>query len=267
LRLGFSTVVYDEVLGLPRIFEQVRLLGYDGIELNFKDWPSSVNPEKIRQLASTNNLSLLCIGTRYMMKIHGLFLASNDPAIRKRGVKYMRDCLDLATKLDIATIQMGWAFQGARLESTRELVEKNVVEEFKRIVKFMNGEQRIVIEPANRFESAFVHTLADGKKIAEATGSERIMVMADTFHMNIEEVSMEEALVNAGERLGYVQLSDSNRLAPGMGHIDFRKIIQTLVRMGYDGDMVMEFNPLPNPDEGAKKAIQLTRQILKEQGS
>ena len=60
----------------------------------------------------------------------------------------MRDCLELAAKLEIPTIQMGWAFQGARLDSAADVAEKHVIEEFKRIVEFMRGDQRIVIEPA-----------------------------------------------------------------------------------------------------------------------
>ena len=48
-------------------------------------------------------------------------------------------------------------------------------------------------------------------------GGENLKLLADTFHMNIEEADMGKAILTAGSRLAYVHFSDSNRLAPGMG--------------------------------------------------
>ena len=66
--------------------------------------------------------------------------------------------------------------------------------------------------------------------------------MADTYHMNIEERSLPEAIRQTGELLNYVHLSDSNRAAPGQGHIDFGAILRTLVEIGYSGYLTFELD-------------------------
>jgi sugar phosphate isomerase/epimerase len=79
--------------------------------------------------------------------------------------------------------------------------------------------------------------------------------MADTFHMNIEERSISGAILAIGALLNHVHLSDSNRLAPGLGHIDFAEVLNTLQEVGYGGKLTFELVPtLPNvladePDE------------------
>jgi len=79
------------------------------------------------------------------------------------------------------------------------------------------------------------------------TGLRNGGVMADTFHMNIEERSISGAILAYGNLLNHVHLSDSNRLAPGLGHVDFAEVLQALVEVGYGGSMAFELIPsLPN---------------------
>ena len=65
-------------------------------------------------------------------------------------------------------------------------------------------------------------------------------VMADTFHMNIEEASIPDALRSAKGLLRHVHLADSNRAVAGRGHTDFRPILQALLDIGYDGYLSFE---------------------------
>ena len=72
-------------------------------------------------------------------------------------------------------------------------------------------------------------------------------IMADTFHMNIEERSILGSILAHGDLLNHVHLSDSNRLAPGLGHIDFAQVLLTLREAGYGGGLAFELIPtLPN---------------------
>ena len=72
-------------------------------------------------------------------------------------------------------------------------------------------------------------------------------VMADTFHMNIEERSISGAILAHGNLLNHVHLSDSNRLAPGLGHIDFAEVLRALIEVDYEGSLAFELIPtLPN---------------------
>jgi sugar phosphate isomerase/epimerase len=85
--------------------------------------------------------------------------------------------------------------------------------------------------------------------------------MLDTFHMNIEEVSIVDALQQAGKRLGYIHFADSNRWAPGWGHTPFDKVIAALRDISYQGWISAEILPLPDDLAAARQSIDFARSI------
>ncbi len=80
---------------------------------------------------------------------------------------------------------------------------------------------RIFVEPLNRYQNDICVTIADAMRFRDAIDSPAVLVVGDTFHMNIEEADIAASFAEAGERLGYVQMADSQRFEPGAGHIDF----------------------------------------------
>jgi len=98
----------------------------------------------------------------------------------------------------------------------------------------------IFLEPLNRYEAYYLKTLSDAVALCEQVGDPRVRVMADLFHMSIEEVGLPEALTKAGSHLGHVHLADSNRLLPGKGHTDFISVFSALQAIGFDGWMALE---------------------------
>jgi sugar phosphate isomerase/epimerase len=99
---------------------------------------------------------------------------------------------------------------------------------------------RILLEPLNRYEDHMVNRLEQAVELATATGMNSVGVVADSYHMNIEETHPASALVAAADRLVHVQVSDSNRLEPGAGHIDWSVFLGALASMGYTGDLAAE---------------------------
>jgi sugar phosphate isomerase/epimerase len=99
---------------------------------------------------------------------------------------------------------------------------------------------RILLEPLNRYEDHMVNRLEQAVELAEATGLDSVGVVADAYHMNIEEIDPPAALVAAAGRLVHVQVSDSNRLEPGAGHLDWSAFVDALTRIGYTGDLAAE---------------------------
>jgi len=85
-----------------------------------------------------------------------------------------------------------------------------------------------------------VNTLAQAAELACATGLASVQVGADAYHMNIEEADPLASLRGIAERLGHVQLSDSNRLEPGAGHLDWGALFRCLEEIGYDGVLAFE---------------------------
>jgi sugar phosphate isomerase/epimerase len=98
----------------------------------------------------------------------------------------------------------------------------------------------VLLEPLNRYEDHMVNRLEQAVELAEATGLDSVGVVADSYHMNIEEADPQDALVAAAHRLVHVQVSDSNRLEPGAGHLDWTAFVAALARIGYAGDLAAE---------------------------
>ena len=98
----------------------------------------------------------------------------------------------------------------------------------------------ICLEPLNRYEDHMVNTLDAAASLCRELGLASVRVAADTYHMNIEEADPAAALLKAGEWLGHVQLSDSNRMEPGAGHIDWAVHLAALEAAGYGGWLAFE---------------------------
>ena len=98
----------------------------------------------------------------------------------------------------------------------------------------------LFLEPLNRYEDYLVNTLADAVSIVQEVGSPGVAVIADTYHMSIEEVDCAASIEAAGAHIQHVQLGDSNRLEPGAGHYDWPATLAALDRIGFDGWLAME---------------------------
>jgi sugar phosphate isomerase/epimerase len=98
----------------------------------------------------------------------------------------------------------------------------------------------LLLEPLNRYEDHMVNTLAQAAELVRAAGSPGVLVLADTYHMNIEEEDPCAALRAAAPVLGAVHLSDSNRHQPGAGHVPFAAVLDTLRDVGFSGTLSVE---------------------------
>ena len=118
---------------------------------------------------------------------------------------------------------------------------------------------QILLEPLNRYEDHMVNRLEQAVELAEATGLASVGVVADSYHMNIEETHPPTALVAAASRLVHVQVSDSNRLEPGAGHLDWTAFLGALDRIGYTGDLALECRLSGPAEQVLPKAVATLR--------
>jgi sugar phosphate isomerase/epimerase len=121
---------------------------------------------------------------------------------------------------------------------------------------------KIVIEPLNRYETHLVHSLESAMEICELVGSSRVGILADFYHMNLEEADIGRSITATIDKIFHVQLGDSNRLLPGQGHMDYQSGFKALRRAGYDHFMALECRSRGPLEEDLPKCIQFLQDEL-----
>tara|TARA_B100001057_G_scaffold450545_1_gene492727 strand:+ start:1078 stop:1932 length:855 start_codon:yes stop_codon:yes gene_type:complete len=127
---------------------------------------------------------------------------------------------------------------GAPVTQSELDVTARLLERVAKIARSLN--LKLGIEPCNRYETHLLNTARQSAQIIERVGLDNIFIHLDTYHMNIEEISMSAAFADAGEHLGYVHLSESNRGVPGRGTMDWKDTFNGLKAVAYDGTMTLE---------------------------
>jgi D-psicose/D-tagatose/L-ribulose 3-epimerase len=104
------------------------------------------------------------------------------------------------------------------------------------------------IEPVNRYETYLINLSRQGLEMLERIDEPNVFLHLDTYHMNIEEKGFRAPIVEAGKRLRYIHLSESDRGTPGTGNVHWDEVFAGLAEIGYEGDLVMESFVALNPD-------------------
>ena len=120
----------------------------------------------------------------------------------------------------------------------------------------------LLLEPLNRYETHFIRTLAQAVEYAKTIGSPGLKIMADFFHMAIEERDIAASIREAGDWIYHVHLADSTRLLPGYGHTDFKAGFDALKSFGYDKYMAMECGIPGDPTEELPKSAEYLRPFI-----
>ena len=189
------------------------------------------------------------------------WLSSPDLAVRSRAAQILMGLVDLATELGTARVNIGRVRGGIEEGEEPEAAIGRFVDGIRRVGDHAGPlGVNLVVEPVNRYELNFVNSvMPDGIDLVDRVAHANVKLMPDSFHMNIEDAHPEESLLAAGARVGYVQVADSNRWAPGQGHIDFRPFFDALHTIGYDDWVSVEMLPFPSPDVAAEQAVTFLR--------
>lgn len=246
---------------LRRRFAATSRLGYEGIELLIEN-PLKIDVGKLEELAHAYDLGIPAIGTGPTYLTYGLSFADPDGEVRTAAVKRVGDYLAVASNMGalvIIGLVRGKIGTNASYKRAWRRIRRCLSE------CALNAEDlgvTMVLEPINRYETSLINTIDEASQMVEEVRSDNVKVMADTFHMNIEEASTTEALLKAGKSLAHVHVADSNRLAPGMGHIDFAGMIHVLNEIGYFGYLSAEILFRPNFNVATRVTIEYLKKIL-----
>jgi len=239
IKYSYNTLVYageDIEQGIARLSK----FGYDGVD--FVGEPEAMDTKRINELLNKYNIEASSICAIYTPERD---LVSSDEKIRKNAVSYIKQCVDFASTIGAKSISVTpTACMKIRPETDIKTEWSWAVEGIRNAGKYA-GEKgiRLTVEAWNRYETYLVNRLEQSFAMVNEVDLPNVGCMGDTFHMNIEEENIANAFRLVGKKLYYVHIADSNRAAPGRGHIDFKPIAEALKEIGYEGYLSMELLP------------------------
>ena len=245
---------------LDAMCAQLKALGYDGVEL-FARNPRELDMPTIATTIQHHGLVVPEISTGPASE-DGLSLTDPDPAVRQRARERLRDYVDMASRWG-AQMHLGRIRGSVPDGPAAAEAWKQMKEGFLQTAEYgQNRGVRVLLEPQCRFQGNTLLSVVDGIAFVRELSHPNLGIVADTFHMNIEDVSLPASLVAARPYLWHVHFADSNRRYPGAGHINFREVLEALKLIEYDRFITMEMEQQPDSATAARRAMQTVRALL-----
>ena len=252
--IGIISMFYARPFGREHfaLFPRMKQAGCDFIELLVPE-PGELDLKETRAALKDHGLGVVLAARVNATRD----LASADPAAHKAGLDYLDACVRVATALG-ADLVGGPLYGAPMVFAGRAPAAVPEDERARRIDRVVAGLRhagataaaagvRFAVEPLNRFETDIANTTGHALALAEAAGSPAVGVMLDTFHMNMEDPSIPDAIRRAGNRMFHFQANENNRGFVGSGHIDWPAVARALVAVGYQGPITLE--PFRRDDE------------------
>ena len=239
-----------EVLGM------IADLGFDAVDLDAE--PSRIESREFNKVVDTVRAMGLEVGG--LLGAWGSWhaneqrdLTSSDDRVRGYAVDYVKQCIDLSASIGGPVYQFGtvaYHMEYPVSSIPRETLRSNFVRSVSEIGEYAaKRDVPVAIEPLNKFEgyAGFMNTAGDALSVIEEVNQPTLGVLVDFFHANIEDQPLCDVLRMVGDKLLHIHLADSNRQAPGAGHIDFLDVVRTLTNVGYSHYLSLDCIP-PKPD-------------------
>jgi D-psicose/D-tagatose/L-ribulose 3-epimerase len=240
MKFGVNTFLWTASFG-PSHFDllpKIRERGFDGVEVSMFT-PSEFPAAAIRRAVEENGLAC----TVCSVLPSGLSLATNDLSVRKRTIAHLSECIQATAEAGANLIAGPLYSPVGYLPGRRRNIDEwtSVVDAYRELgpVSERYG-VHVAIEPLNRFETYFLNTTEDAVRLCEEIGHPYIGVLWDTFHANIEEKSLEKALLLTGKHLKHVHTCENDRGTPGSGHVDWNGVFTALRQLRYDDWLTIE---------------------------
>ena len=235
------------------LLDQIKEWGYDGIEFPI----FSTEEAKYKRLG--DRLDSLELGrTAVTVCNPDANPISPDPANRARAVDYLKQVLDMAAAGGATHVcgpihsALG-EFSGAGRTEDEWNYAKETLAKAADYAQTCNV--TLTVEYLNRFECYFLNNSVDCARFIDEVNHPNLKMMYDTFHANIEEKSISEAIKACADQTVHVHISENDRSTPGEGHVHWEETFQTLKETGYDGWMTIEAFGLALPDLAAATRI------------
>lgn len=245
-------------------WEHAQALGFDAIELRGAgDGRFAARLPDLRRAAAAGvPMPTVCVDMLH-------FVGDFDAGKRRDAVAQMKSQLSVMAEIGgrLAMTPASYGMFSARLPpfvSPRTAADDHavLVEAFAELAEHAETVGVVIaLEPLNRYENHMINTLGQAAELCAEIGSPCFGVAADTYHMNIEEADPIKALIEAAPWIRHVQLSDSNRLEPTAGHLDWSMILNVLAAVGYRDELAYECRLSGPVDEVLPVSVKRVRQL------
>ncbi|GGG48521.1 sugar phosphate isomerase/epimerase family protein [Chelatococcus composti] len=252
--IGVISMFYARPFGREHFptLARAKKAGCDFIELLVPE-PGELDLAETKAALADNGLGVVLAARVNLARD----ISSADEAAQQAGIRYLETCIETATALG-ATIVGGPLYGAPMVFAGRAPAPVTEDERRRRIDRVVSGLKKacrragnagvtLGLEPLNRFETDIANTTRHGLAIVEAVDSPALGVMLDTFHMNMEDPSIPDAIRRAGKRLVHFQANENNRGFVGSGHINWPAVARALADIGYAGPITLE--PFRRDDE------------------
>ncbi len=235
--------------------KKAKLLGYDAIELHLRV-PDDANIRELHSLCEEYDIHISAVATGLSKLVDKLCFIDDDPKIRVSAVDRIKRFIDWSSEFNCGIIVGSMRGSIPNLND-RSLYDQRMLECLRDIVDYAEpAKVPIHLEVINRYENNYLNTAKETLEYIKNFNTDNLYVHLDTFHMNIEESNIENAIMLCGSKLGYIHFADNNRHACGEGFLDFKKIQMALKNISYKGYASVECLPIPDGFTAAKKSIE-----------
>jgi sugar phosphate isomerase/epimerase len=268
IRFAVTISLVPEARGGPLVFwddleagcRKAAELGFDAVEI-FPADPDDIPSETVQPILDRYKLKVAAVGTGAGWVKHKLTLTNFDRANREQARTFVQQMIDAAGALGapviIGSMQGRWGGGVEREEAVYYLSEVLVgLGNYAR----QNYDVPLIYEPLNRYETNLFNRLGDTAAFLRTLRTRNVRLLADLFHMNIDEADSAAAPREAGALVGHVHFADSNRHAIGFGQTRVEPIVAALREIGYAGYLSAEIFPLPDAAAAARQTMAAFRQ-------
>jgi D-psicose/D-tagatose/L-ribulose 3-epimerase len=240
-----------------RVLEYLKGVGYEGVELNLTE-PPGIDLDRLEGWLADTGLVIpsFLTGEAYQEE---LCLSSPDVSVRQRTVDRLIGYLETAHRFG-AVLVVG-LLQGLRSDEPDSRVANDRIVACLREVATAAEDKgvEVVIEPVNHLQVGFNNSVREVCTLIERIGSRAVKPMVDTIHMNIEEQSLVQPILDLGSELRHVHLCESNGSTFGSGHIDFTAVWEALLGIRYKHFASVKVYRGPSLQENARSAMEYLR--------
>jgi sugar phosphate isomerase/epimerase len=257
------TDIKEKLLGLTfKSFEEafsiIKKIGYDGVDIFIEDI-SKFNISQIKELSKIYHLEINSLDTSSVYEKDNLFFSHDNEKIRKKAIEKIKKYILAASELN-SFVNLSLVRGNIYNEEKRK---EYIISSFKECCKYAEDyDVTLLIEPLNRYEIDYINTLQEANEFIKQIEYDNVKILADLFHMNIEEKSIEASLFFFKDKIGHIHFADSNRKAPCKGHLNLLTIADIIKLINYNGFISLEANLKPEPLEVAKNSLTLLKSIL-----